>query len=54
MERESPGRRWLKPEHVLVGVLLLVGVLAVPAAANVYLVQSMFVSFCSALGLPVR
>ncbi|MEQ9448994.1 MAG: hypothetical protein RLN70_08820 [Rhodospirillaceae bacterium] len=40
----------VKPEYVLIGILLLIGALAVPAVADVYLVQSLVLSICSGLG----
>lgn len=40
-----------KPEYILIGILLLVGALAVPAVANVYLFQSFVLSICSGLGI---
>lgn len=48
----SPAQRRinLKPEYVLVGVLLLIGAVAVPAMADVYLVQSFVLSICTGLG----
>lgn len=48
----SPAQRRinLKAEYVLVGVLLLIGAVAVPAMADVYLVQSFVLSICTGLG----
>jgi len=40
----------IKPEYVLIGVLLLIGAVAVPAMADVYLVQSFVLSICTGLG----
>jgi hypothetical protein len=40
----------IKPEYVLIGVLLLIGAVAVPAMAGVYLVQSFVLSICTGLG----
>lgn len=40
----------VKPEYVLIGVLLLIGAVAVPAMADVYLVQSFVLSICTGLG----
>lgn len=40
-----------KPEYILIGILLLVGALAVPAVADVYLVQSFVLSICAGLGI---
>ena len=40
----------VKPEYMLIGFLLLIGALAVPAVADVYLVQSFVLSICSGLG----
>ena len=40
----------VEPEYVLIGILLLIGALAVPAVADVYLVQSFVLSICSGLG----
>ena len=45
---QSPTR--IKPEFVLIGVLLLIGAVAVPAMADVYLVQSFVLSICTGLG----
>ncbi len=50
---EKPSK-WLRPEYVLIGALLLIGAVAVPAVANVYLLQSMVVAFCAGLGIPVN
>lgn len=47
-EAQSPAR--VKPEYVLIGALLLIGALAVPAMADVYLVQSFVLSICTGLG----
>ena len=41
----------LKPEYILIGALLLIGALAVPAMQKVYLVQSFVLSVCTGLGL---
>ena len=41
----------VKPEHVLIGALLLIGAIAVPAMANVYLVQSFVLSICTGLNI---
>tara|TARA_R110002072_G_scaffold54957_3_gene143645 strand:- start:287 stop:460 length:174 start_codon:yes stop_codon:yes gene_type:complete len=46
----GPRRVRVKPEYVLVGALLLIGAVAVPAMANVYLVQSFVLSICTGLG----
>lgn len=56
MERTSPEkpRKRLQPEYVLIGILVLLGIIAVPAAANVYLLQSMIVSLCAGLGIPIE
>lgn len=43
-------RTRIKPEYVLIGVLLLIGAVAVPAMADVYLVQSFVLSICTGLG----
>lgn len=43
-------KRGVKPEYILVGALLLIGALAVPAVADVYLVQSFVLSICTGLG----
>jgi len=40
----------VKPEYILVGALLLIGAVAVPAVADVYLVQSFVLSICTGLG----
>ncbi len=53
ISRNRP-RRKVPPEYVLIGILVLVGIIAVPAAANVYLIQSVIVSLCAGLGIPVR
>ena len=45
----SPSRG-VKPEYILVGALLLIGAVAVPAVADVYLVQSFVLSICTGLG----
>lgn len=49
---EKPGKtgRGVKPEYILVGALLLIGAVAVPAVADVYLVQSFVLSICAGLG----
>ena len=41
----------VKPEYVLIGALLLIGAVAVPAMANVYLVQSFVLSICTGLNI---
>ena len=41
----------VKPEYVLIGALLLIGAIAVPAMANVYLVQS-FVLLLAMVAVP--
>lgn len=41
----------VKPEYVLIGALLLIGAIAVPAMANVYLVQSFVLSICTGLNI---
>ena len=41
----------VKPEYILIGALLLIGALAVPAMQKVYLVQSFILSICTGLGL---
>ncbi|MGB0631646.1 MAG: hypothetical protein ACPGRZ_13225 [Alphaproteobacteria bacterium] len=43
--------KMVKPEYILIGALLLIGALAVPAMQNVYLVQSFVLSICTGLGL---
>tara|TARA_R110002126_G_scaffold20353_21_gene75440 strand:+ start:7586 stop:7786 length:201 start_codon:yes stop_codon:yes gene_type:complete len=43
-------KRSVKPEYLLVGALLLIGAVAVPAMADVYLVQSFVLSICTGLG----
>jgi|TARA_B110000196_G_C20579922_1_gene401483 hypothetical protein len=43
-------RRSVKPEYILIGALLLIGAVAVPAVADVYLVQSFVLSICTGLG----
>jgi|GEM_PF-916272 hypothetical protein len=56
MEDESQrteGRRATRihPEYVLIGALLLIGAVAVPAMADVYLLQSFVLSICTGLGI---
>ena len=46
----TQGPTRIKPEYVLIGVLLLIGAVAVPAMADVYLVQSFVLSICTGLG----
>ncbi len=46
----APSRR-IQPEYYLIGGLLLLGVLAAPAVADAYLVQSLVLSICTGLGL---
>ena len=41
----------VNPEYILIGALLLIGALAVPAMQNVYLVQSLVLSICTGLGI---
>lgn len=41
----------VKPEYILVAVLLVIGALAVPDVADVYMVQSLVLSICSGLGI---
>lgn len=41
----------VKPEYILIGVLLLIGAVAVPAMTDVYLVQSFVLSLCTGLGI---
>ena len=43
-------QRNVKPEYILIGTLILIGALAVPAMQNVYLVQSLILSVCTGLG----
>lgn len=55
MEDESPPAEGLRttrihPEYVLIGALLLFGAVAVPAMADVYLLQSFVLSICTGLG----
>jgi hypothetical protein len=50
-EKSGKIGRSVKPEYILVGVLLLIGAVAVPAVADVYLVQSIVLSICTGLGL---
>lgn len=47
---EAPRPARVKPEYVLIGALLLIGAVAVPAMADVYLVQSFVLSICTGLG----
>ena len=49
-DRIHDSKRGVKPEYILVGVLLLIGAVAVPAVADVYLVQSFVLSICTGLG----
>ena len=44
-------RARVKPEYVLIGALLLLGAVAVPAMANLYLVQSLALSICTGLNI---
>ena len=44
-------QRFAKPEYLLVGFLLLIGALAVPAVKDVYLIQSFVLSICTGLGI---
>ena len=46
----APKSGGVKPEYILIGALLLIGAVAVPAVADVYLVQSFVLSICSGLG----
>jgi hypothetical protein len=46
--------RTVKPEYILIGVLLLIAAVAVPAVADVYLVQSFVLSICTGLGFPIN
>ena len=48
---EEKRSKTVKPEYILIGALLLIGALAVPAVQNVYLVQSFVLSICTGLGL---
>ena len=51
-EAETEKRpRTVKPEYILIGALLLVGGLAVPAMTDVYMVQSFILSICTGLGI---
>jgi len=53
-ERDSAERKrskTVKPEYILIGALLLIGALAVPAVQNVYLVQAFVLSICTGLGI---
>ena len=49
-DSEEKRQRFAKPEYLLVGFLLLVGALAVPAVKDVYLIQSFVLSICTGLG----
>ncbi len=49
-EKIDATKRRVKPEYILVGALLLIGAVAVPAMADVYLVQSFVLSICTGLG----
>ena len=51
-DRKSRSARgaWAKPEYLLIGALLLIGAVAAPAVADVYLVQSLVISICTGLG----
>lgn len=44
-------RKMLKAEYILLGVMLLAAGLAFPAFRDVQLVQDIFTSFCSGLGI---
>ena len=48
---ENDKRPTVRPEYLLIGTLLLIGALAVPAVADVYLVQSFVLSICAGLGI---
>ena len=48
-DKSDEPKRGVKPEYILVGVLLLIGAVAVPAVADVYLVQSFVLSICTGL-----
>jgi hypothetical protein len=48
--RATERQTCIKPEYVLIGILLLIGAVAVPAMADVYLVQSFVLSICTGLG----
>jgi len=50
-DSEEKRQRFAKPEYLLVGFLLLVGALAVPAVKDVYLIQSFVLSICTGLGI---
>lgn len=50
-DRSRAPSKWTRPEHLLVGALLLVALVAIPAVADVYLVQSLVLSFCAGLGI---
>lgn len=50
VEKSDATKRGIKPEYILVGALLLIGAVAVPAVADVYLVQSFVLSICTGLG----
>ena len=47
-EAHRPTR--IGPEYILIGALLLIGAVAVPAVADVYLIQSFVLSICTGLG----
>ena len=44
-------REMLKAEYIILGVMLLAAGLAFPAFRDVQLVQDIFTSFCSGLGI---
>ncbi len=44
-------KKLVKPEYWLIGFLLLIGAISVPAMQNVYLLQSFVLSICTGLGL---
>lgn len=49
-DKTDATKRGVRPEYILVGALLLIGAVAVPAVADVYLVQSFVLSICTGLG----
>tara|TARA_B100000686_G_scaffold258976_1_gene271361 strand:+ start:669 stop:842 length:174 start_codon:yes stop_codon:yes gene_type:complete len=48
---EEKKSEWaIKPEYLLVAVLLVIGMVSLPAVKDVYLVKSLILSVCTGLG----